>query len=514
MLLRGALSNNFGESGAGDVDEVVYQCKGLDRADIALLERVEASMSILADVNRADVLLYVPLSEKSAAIAAHSRPHSVSPVHDRVREGSRATEEQQPLVFQALAGRMMMRLQRAGQADGATIMQRVAPVRNAARRVIACLCVETNLIEHERHRRRSAAFQWAVICLQQMAARGELSDAATLTPFGEHDGILLVDQSYRVRYASGIATNLYRRLGLHEALVGKSLRELGTGDEDIVAPIFHNPRCIEQEITEAGRSWIKRGVPILAVTRGWTPLANLEPWLAGHGNRRVRAALILMRDTTETRQKEQELKVKTAMIREVHHRVKNNLQTIAALLRMQARRSASPEVQEALQEGINRILSVAVVHEFLAHQEEHSISLREVTSKIVRQIRQGMIDPEKRIKIDIAGPDVSLSPQQATSCALILNELLLNSIEHGFGGRSAGNIAIGLGEADSTVTISVQDDGEALPAGFDVERLQSLGLQIVRTLVQDDLKGSFQLHNADKGVRAVVQFPKSVAGGD
>ena len=157
---------------------------------------------------------------------------------------------------------------------------------------------------------------------------------------------------------------------------------------------------------------------------------------------------------------------------------------------------------------------MAVVHEFLAHQEERTISLREVANKIVRQTRQGMLDPEKRIHIDLTGTDVLLSAQQATSCALIMNELLLNSIEHGFEGRSNGTITVELADSGASVTISVKDDGTALPADFNVEQVGSLGLQIVRTLVQDDLKGTFQLENLDSGVHAIVSFPKNSSGGD
>jgi two-component sensor histidine kinase len=496
------------------VDEVVYQCKGLNDSDIEQLQRVEASMAILADVNRSDVLLYCLLTPEKAVVVSHSRPHSVSPVYAEPLAGLWVGPAQQPLVFRVLQGRFGLRTQRSAVANGAPIMQKVLPVRNRQGRIIAALCIETNLIEHERQRRRSKVFQWAVRQLQQMAARGELADAASLTPFGEHDGIILVDRQYCIRYASGIATNLYRRIGIMEGLVGKRLSELGTHDAEIVAPVFDGSHCIQQETDEGGRTWIKRGVPVLAVTEGWRRWSVLEPLLVRHLARRVQASLILIRDTTESRLKEQEIKVKTALIREVHHRVKNNLQTIAALLRMQARRSQSEETRQALQEGINRILSVAVVHEFLAHEEANAVSLREVATKIVRQIRQGIVAPDQQIHITIEGDDVLLPAQQATSCALIINELLLNSIEHGFQGRAGGRIALSIGVQDSNVRLSVQDNGQGLPADFDLRTAGNLGLQIVRTLVQDDLKGTFSLENTQDGVIAVISFPKGISGGD
>ena len=496
------------------MDEVVYQCKQLDDSDIALLQRVEAGMSILADVNRADVLLYCPLTDERVVVVAHSRPHSVSPVYAGPMLGSWATSDQQPLLLATLRGRLHLRERRAAIANGAPILQQLVPVRNRRGAAIAALSIETNLIEHERHRRRSQAFQWAAGQLQQMAARGELDDAAALTPFGEHDGILLVDRRGRIQYASGIATNLYRRMGIVEGLVGKQVREIGTYDAAVIAPVFDGSHCTQQETTEGGRTWIKRGIPILAVMEWGRRLSLLEPLLMKYLERHVVASLVLIRDTTESRLQEQEIKVKTAMIREVHHRVKNNLQTIAALLRMQARRSESDDVQHALQEGINRILSVAVVHESLAQQEQHAVSLHDVANKIIRQIRQGMVDPEKRIQIMLDGGDVLLPAQQATSCALIINELLLNSIEHGYEKKNTGTIAVDLQETDGQIRLAVRDDGMGLIENFNLEQSSNLGLQIVRTLIQDDLKGEFHLSNSDNGVDAVVSFPKSLSGGD
>lgn len=496
------------------VDKAVSLCRKLDDTDIELLQRVEDGMSILADVHRADVLLYCSLNKDRAAIVAHSRPHSVSPVYTDSLTSHAIAGDLQPLVSRTLHHGFRVSGQRFAIANGAPVVQHSIAIRNRQERIIGALCIETNLIEHERHRRRNRSFQWAVRQMQHMVARGELADAGALTPFGEHDGILLVDRQHRIRYASGIATNLYRRLGHVEGLVGKHLSRVSMSDEEIVAPVFDGSRCTEEETTENSRTWIKRGVPILAVFGGWNRVSALEPLLESRFERRVVASLILIRDTTESRLKEQEIKVKTAMIREVHHRVKNNLQTIAALLRMQARRCESGEVQQALQEGINRILSVAVVHEFLSYQEQNAVSLKEVAGKIVRQIRQGVMDPEKRIHIELSGSEVLLPAQQATSCALIINELLLNSVEHGFEGRNSGTITVQFDDENSHIVISVKDDGTGLPSHFDIHDTSSLGLQIVRTLVQDDLKGVFHLVNSDSGVQAKVMFPKSVSGGE
>jgi two-component sensor histidine kinase len=201
------------------------------------------------------------------------------------------------------------------------------------------------------------------------------------------------------------------------------------------------------------------------------------------------------------------------MIQEVHHRVKNNLQTIVALLRMSARRASLEETRQALQEGINRIMSVAVIHEFLSHQESQVINIREVSQRIINQMRQGVLDPEKQIRLNLRGPNVYLPARQATACAMVINELLQNAVEHGYKRRPGGTVSVQLVDEGDGVTITIQDDGVGLPADFDREQAENLGLQIVQTLVEHDLRGQFELKGGD-GVRAVVSFPKLIGGGE
>ncbi|MBU1880234.1 MAG: sensor histidine kinase, partial [Chloroflexi bacterium] len=209
------------------------------------------------------------------------------------------------------------------------------------------------------------------------------------------------------------------------------------------------------------------------------------------------------------RRKERELRIKSAMIQEIHHRVKNNLQTIAALLRLQSRRSESEEVQQILQTTINRILSIAIVHEFLAQGEGTPINIRDVARQVVHQLIRSALDPELQIQLNWFSDDIFLPAQQATACALVVNELIQNALEHGFVGQDSGIVVVHLRDQGAAVGVDVWDNGVALPPNFDVQRDGSLGLRIVQTLVAEDLKGSLRLYNDDDGVRAVVSFPKA-----
>ena len=201
------------------------------------------------------------------------------------------------------------------------------------------------------------------------------------------------------------------------------------------------------------------------------------------------------------------LVVKSAMVREMHHRVKNNLQMIAMLLRLQIREGREVSGREVLTETINRILSIAAVHEILAAEGLRQVAVRTMLERVVHTVTQTMAPPHFALEARIEGDDFSLPSQQATSLALVVNELLQNAMEHAFPGRSAGRVVITLSEGRDAIQVEVRDDGIGLPDGFSPGRSADLGLQIVRTLVQDDLKGQLSLTTV-QGVRAVITMPR------
>lgn len=492
------------------MDRVIYRCDVLSEEDIAFLQKVEPTLNILADLSRSDVLMYAPFSSSQAAVIAQARPHSIAPVHAGLLLGRIVTSAEQPLVLRTLERGRASQGNLALMTSESPVVQKVYPIYNAEKKVIGALSIETNLLEHERHRRRSRVFQHALRLLQQMVLRGELEGAQNLSPFGEHDGIMVIDEQKRIQYMSGIATNLYRKIGYGESLIGKPISGLKTADDRLAAMAIEKRCCIEQEVQEGNRIWIKKAIPVVIWGGRFASRRKFLAWPT-RDSRPPYQVILTIHDETEARFRERELRIKSALIQEVHHRVKNNLQTIVALLRMSARRASSEETRLALQEGINRIMSVAVIHEFLSHQESQVINIREVSQRIINQMRQGVLDPEKQIRLDLSGPNVYLPARQATACAMVINELLQNAVEHGYERRSGGTVLVQLTDEGDGVTITVQDDGVGLPADFDHAQAESLGLQIVQTLVEQDLRGHFELKGGD-GVRAVVSFPKMIGG--
>jgi two-component system, sensor histidine kinase PdtaS len=498
-----------------EMDSVVQQCENLTSEDAAFLQRVGAGLGILSDLSRADVLLYCLCSPERAVVLAQARPHSILPIYHEPVVGLHIGPGTEPAVMRALLERRRATAEvrrdtgnRGSTVKGAPIVQETYPLRAGGGRVVAAVCIETNLIERERHLRRSSAFRRALRQFQAAAMAGVLPGIEQLSPFFEQDGLIVLDPQHRIQYISGIATNLYRKLGYAGNLLRRRIEDLELDDHSLILEAMTKRHCLEREMEVGKLIWTKKAIPLYSPGRGVFRLLPREGRIW-----RFEGLLLAIHDRTDAQRQEEANRVKVAMIQEIHHRVKNNMQTIASLLRLQLRRADSEEVRRTLQESINRILSVAVIHEFLAHQEARVINIRDVSQRIINQIREGVLDRERAIRLDLTGPNIYLPTQPATVCALVINELLQNALDHGYDPQQGGTITINLQDDGEQVTIAVEDDGEGLPEDFDPGHTGSLGLQIIRALAEGDLKGTFELRSRDKGVCAMVSFPKHALGG-
>jgi two-component system, sensor histidine kinase PdtaS len=511
------------------MDARVRELPHLEASDLALLEAIEAGMMITADVARADLLLCVLLENGRILVTSHGLPESISSLYKQEAAGRSFAGDELPLVLRALQSGSGGRRQREVLRNGAPIIEDVYPVCNGAGKTIAALVVETTMIAHERQRRRDRHFQQAVQYLIESCARGELASAARLTRFGLYDGIYLVDRSHTVIYMSGIAANMYRTIGLPASLHEQPLAALEKTDIAMVEQVIESEECLELRIeADDGRTWIRRAIPLRVPVTLWQNRWFTQP--VGHllglsTERRVGQVLVLLHNATEAVAKQRELNVKSALIQEVHHRVKNNLQNIAAILRIQARRS-SDETRQHLTDAVNRVLSMSVIHEYLSQGDSRSINVKDVCQRIATQVTEVSRTPDQEIEVRVTGQSIRLPASQATPAALVINELMLNALEHGLKDRQRGLILVALTDLGDAVQIEVSDDGSGLPPDFQPALSSSLGLQIVHTLVTDDLKGTLAfapgepagdgsaVQNGERapappgGTRAIVVFPK------
>ncbi len=481
----------------------------LDQEDKNKLDYIARNMPLVADISRSDMLLYACHTPQTSILLGKAAPHSTVSVRAHHTFGQRVTILQESTLFKALRQGIAITGNRRMIDRGAPVIQRIRPIRGHNGQVIGALSIEATLIADVRQKARSKVFQRAVHLLQTMLLAGELHNGENLSCFTENDGIMVVDHQRIIRYLSGIATEQYRKLGYLDNLVGRHLSTLETGDERMAYQVLETCACAEQTFEERQRIWVRKAIPLVGF---FHPLPWNRPWL--WFRRAPVGVLFTIHDATEEQKKERELKIKSAMICEIHHRVKNNLQTVAAILRIQMRRSPDPSVKQALKDSVQRVMSMAVVHEYLSREESQAINIREVARRIIQETQEGVLGPDKQIQIRLEpGNNLYLPGRQATACALIINELLQNAVEHGFEEQNNGVITIDLQDLGQDVCIVIHDDGAGLPADFDLSQTTSMGLQIVRTLVKDDLRGDIQIAS-NGGVRAIIRFSKKVLEGE
>jgi two-component system, sensor histidine kinase PdtaS len=301
--------------------------------------------------------------------------------------------------------------------------------------------------------------------------------------------VIVIDASGRVEYSSPNAVSTLHRLGVHANAEGLRFSELGL-EEEVVSTCFALGRPVTQELP--------RGIDITVLMRG-IPLLDQGT---------VTGAVVLLRDISELRRRDLLLLSKDQTIREIHHRVKNNLQTISSLLRLQGRRLGNEEARTAIEESVRRIRSIALVHEILSREAGDDVPFVDVARPIVSMV-QDMITSEHPIHffLDDEGDTGVLPANLATPLAVVLNELLQNAVDHAYPEAldlrgCPGRVQVTIERDGESLTLRVTDDGVGLPEGFSPEAAGGLGLSIVRTLVTSDLRGEFSiLSGAGEGAR-------------
>jgi two-component sensor histidine kinase len=310
------------------------------------------------------------------------------------------------------------------------------------------------------------------------------------------DGLIRLDVNGTVAYASPNAQSAFSRLGWIHEVEGNKLGDLAQ------ALAKQSPDAQEESIAGAltGKS-LKR---VEIENAGGTISFTVLPLIAGEN--RI-GAIVLLNNLTELRRRERELVTKDATIREIHHRVKNNLQTVSALLRLQARRIDDPNASAALNEAVRRIASIALVHETLSNTPDASVGFDQVLDSLVTHALE--LSPRmNELRIERTGLLGSLDPRIATPLALVITELIHNALEHGLA-EEGSVLGIHVQSEGLNIRVVISDDGVGLPEGFNVAQSPNLGLQIVRTLTENELSGTLSLISDEKQTQAILVFPNS-----
>lgn len=445
-----------------------------DEADHEWLHQLVGDWQLLADLSFSDLVLWVSTDEGWRA-AAHVRPTTGVSIFAEDLVGVAPSQELATrLTRSSVSGQ---RTSADEDDDGEPVTVETIPVR---RTITTVAVLSRHMIRGNVGRRGRLESRYLGLsdALLTMVADGTFPDGggASSGRGGAPrvgDGVIALDEGGHITYASPNAVSALRRLGIETNALG--LR-LGTAFEERGVTSAEAP--VEGGVVLAGRApWhaeFRKGSAALMV--------RAVPLIAE--GRRFGAALLL-RDITELRRRDRELITKDATIREIHHRVKNNLQTVAAVLRLQARRLPDIEAQRALADAGRRVAVIAAVHETLSAGFGGAVDFDEVAERGLTTGVDVARLPDAPVEARLVGSFGVLSSEDATSLAMVLGELVQNAVEHGLAERG-GRVTVEARRDGDGLEVSVVDDGSGLVAGEGVAGGASgLGTQIVRTFVQD-----------------------------
>jgi two-component sensor histidine kinase len=464
-------------------------------ADADHLHRLVADWQLLADLSFADLILFVPTQAREFVAVAQMRPTTGPTAYQDDVVGLQASPAERPQLAVALLERRICREGDPVWLGGVPVREEAIPVCSDDR-VIAVVARDTNLAAARTPSRLEIAYLRSAAELAQMLAEGRWPQPGEGPDDGSGprvgDGLVRLDADGTVSYASPNALSAYRRLGHLGDLVGLRL--------DAVTAAFAPPTTapLDEPVAVVAGGRVAR----MGEIEAREAVVQLRSIPLRPGGEHI-GAVVLVRDVTELRRRDRQLIGKDATIREIHHRVKNNLQTVAALLRLQARRMAVPEAREALEESVRRVSSIAVVHETLSGTLEESVRFDDIADRLAAGVAEvgaaevGAAGVEGRpaVRVRREGSFGVLPPEVATPLAMVVAELLQNAVEHAFTGLDRGGSVEIVSQRDPAggLRVSVADDGRGLPAAFRLDDSDRLGLQIVRTLVETELGGALTL---------------------
>ncbi|MEH3156930.1 MAG: histidine kinase N-terminal domain-containing protein [Gordonia paraffinivorans] len=473
------------------------------------LQRVVAEWQLLADLSFADLLMVVDADDDGLICVAQCRPNTASTVYPVDQVGRSTTSADDPLVAEAFPARRIVRAPQptvleleVRRESGAIQVQREAVPVTFDGEVVAVVTRTANLAQLRLPSSLEMSYRDCADDLSQMLADGtfpqnEGNPRGLSTPRAG-DGFIRVDTDGVVAFASPNALSAVHRMGWTADLTGNRLVDVMS---ELLTDRFEAEEVVGM-ITDAvaGRS----GMRTEADARRATVLLRAVPL---HPEGRAAGAAVLLRDVTELKRRDRALISKDATIREIHHRVKNNLQSVSALLRLQARRTDNPEARGALNEAVRRVAAIALVHELLSGSVDEAVDLDVVVDQLV-PVLADVAAGDGQAVVRRAGRLGVLPSDMAMPMVMVLTELIQNAVEHGFSDGDEGEVVIDADRNTRRLVVAVRDDGVGLPEGFDLRAAERLGLQIVHTLVRIELGGTLDLSTRPEGgTQAVLTVP-------
>lgn len=458
----------------------------LSEEDIGILKDMANHLPSISNLTKADIFIDCLVRDSDTAIViAEAKPSNYSSLYKNSVVGELALRENEPAALRTLETGMGTTDLKAITQENIVVKQSTVPIKNNGEKVIGVLIMEKDITEDVSKNRNMEILSETTEQLTETLMSLKDTDSENTVAYNLiNDSIVVFNEQGIAIYANNNAEELYKKLGYKDKIVGMKFHNLILNETDL-NEITEEKNSIESE-TNISRFALQIKY---AVTKNSSNCSGV---------------IMLIKDITDIKEKEREIVLKAVAIREIHHRVKNNLQTIASILRLQSRRIDNEEAKNAFEESINRILSISSTHEILAQNGIDDVDIKTILSKVKDNSMRNAIQCNKNIDIKLTGDSFPLNSDKATSIAIVLNELIENSLKHAFKECSKGNIEIAIKKGAIYSNIYLIDSGK----GFDVNLVQSesLGLHIVKSIVKDKLSGDISIESNENGTKVLFYF--------
>ena len=469
------------------LSELVTANSKLQEHEVEHLTELVAEWRLLADLSFADLVLWLPIrkDEKSwpqgYVAIAQIRPTTAATVFGDDLIGSKINWGQRPLIDHALSEGEIVKDTQPEKVGEIMIKEETVPVI-LDNKTLAIISRHRNAdlmrspSKLELNYREIAHLIFRMVSEGNFPIRNTLYSSESAPRVG--DGLIRLDVNGVVFFASPNARSALSRIGYQDELEQKNLGEVFSAlDKDGKHPVDESWKTLlSGKFLRRTEYDSGKGVIDLLVI----PLTQRQDRIG---------AIVLVHNITELRNRDKALLTKDATIKEIHHRVKNNLQTVSALLRLQSRRVEDPTASAALAEAVRRVASIALVHETLSNQSSESVEFDQVFDQIINNAFELIPRQIEFKKIGVFG---SFDSKIATALSLVVTELIHNAIEHGLS-ENGDVLIIEIDKENNRYTVTVSDNGAGLPDNFNLEQSSNLGLQIANTLTKNELNGSINL---------------------
>lgn len=450
----------------------------LDEDSINQIIESSKSMDIIADFTDCDIFIDVPSRDKNKAIVAfHAMPKNVDSIYIDNVSGEEALRENEPGVLKTLETGLPCRDIKAITQESKIVKQKIKPISNSRNEIIGVMISEKDISnEVEEDFRLGNGNKQLLSLFESNGLNGVLANNL-------NESVLIFDKKGRLVIKNNKAANTYKMIGFFEEIDYMSYNNISIDKrkfKDIIR---------EVEVKKKMEREISFGDYYFNIT-----------WIYIENNHEI-SLVCLMEDITYMKIKQKEMELKEIQIKEAHHRIKNNLQSTASLLRRKSRRVENIGSKDLLEDSISNILTIASTHDLLSKTDNNKIFVKEVICGIVKNIDSL---EDKKIKINVIGDDFEIDGKKGTTLLLVINEMVINCYKHGFKEKNEGILNIILKDKQGYITIKIINNG--VMYNFDNKDKHGLGMEIINMYVEEVLKGKINIKVNEEFTELTIKF--------